>query len=555
MKKCKRLVYLTVIFLFSMAVNAAEGDFEKLLRQFEAAETVENANKLFKLLDEEEFTNTLLHYDAQTPVDTLRAEVWYLAAEYLHEQQQYKKAAEYGEKAVPLLKGHEDEPNCLILLSIIYTRLTDYPNAVKYAKLCYALDEKNGDLDAVSSDLNTLAGIYMSAHQPKEAEKYILKGLELAEQSSNPSRKAVLLGMASEVYHSLGDHRQSLDFAEKAYQMEKELGRDDKMLLRLSQKSSALIGLHEYKQAEQVLKHVIPALRKLGDTHSLAIADNKMGIALHHQKREAEAVPYFREAAQIMRQMGDMANEMQARRGLYECLWSTQPDSAKVELERFNALKDSLYNNASADCLAKYNAELDNDWLQKEHEAKQRILMVGIAVALALLLLAAAIWWVMSRRHKRQREINQELTADINELREKYRQLSIDYNQSIAASQEQKQEDTLSTADREFLNNTINTINTMMLNGQVDAEGVARQLGMSLYQFRQRLNSVTGEKPQDFITILRMKRAQHLLDNHPELNIAEIAVLCAYNDTPNFTRAFKKYFSMTPTQYLSQKNG
>ena len=91
-----------------------------------------------------------------------------------------------------------------------------------------------------------------------------------------------------------------------------------------------------------------------------------------------------------------------------------------------------------------------------------------------------------------------------------------------------------------------------MLNGQVDAEGVAQQMGMSLYQFRQRLTSVAGEKPQDFITQLRMKRAQHLLDNHPELNITEIAVLCAYNDAPNFSRAFKKYFGVTPSQYLEK---
>ena len=92
-----------------------------------------------------------------------------------------------------------------------------------------------------------------------------------------------------------------------------------------------------------------------------------------------------------------------------------------------------------------------------------------------------------------------------------------------------------------------------MHKGEVDAEGVAREMGMSLYQFRQRLTNVTGEKPQDFITMLRMKRAQHLLDHHPELNITEIAVLCAYNDSPNFTRAFKKYFGVAPTQYLANQ--
>jgi AraC-like DNA-binding protein len=82
---------------------------------------------------------------------------------------------------------------------------------------------------------------------------------------------------------------------------------------------------------------------------------------------------------------------------------------------------------------------------------------------------------------------------------------------------------------------------------------VAAQMGMSLYQLRQRLDSVTGEKPQEFIATIRMQRARHLLDTHPELNISEIATLCAYNDTPNFTRAFKKNFGLTPTQYLERQ--
>ena len=556
MKKIQQLVYLCILLLLPCMVNAAEGDFVNLLSKFEKTERVAEANRLFELLHKEEFTDSLIRFDASAPADTLRAQVWYWAAEYLYSQQQYKEAAEYGEKALPLLNGKVGESDCLNLLAVIFIRLTDYTSAAKYAKLCYALDEKSGDPDMMSSSLNTLAAIYMGANQPKEAEKYILKGLAAAEKAANPSRKAVLLGMASEIYHSLGDDKKALPYAEQAYQLEKQLGHADKAVLRLSQKASALIGLHDYRQAEQILQGVIPELRGMGDYHSLAIADNKMGMALLCQKREAEAVAYYREAAQICQKMGDMANEMHARRGLYESLWNTQPDSAKIELDRFNDLKDSLYNNASAESLARYNAEFGNEWLQKENEAersaKRRVIGLSAGIALLLMLIAGAIWWVMSRRHKRQAKINEQLTANIGELREKYRQLLAEYNQAMAEQREQEQPERLNEADRQFLDKTINTINTMMLNGQVDAESVANAMGMSLYQFRQRLTSVTGEKPQDYITTLRMKRAQHLLDNHPELNIAEIAVLCAYNDTPNFTRAFKKFYGMTPTQYLGK---
>ena len=38
-----------------------------------------------------------------------------------------------------------------------------------------------------------------------------------------------------------------------------------------------------------------------------------------------------------------------------------------------------------------------------------------------------------------------------------------------------------------------------------------------------------------------------------ELNISEVAALCGYNDTPNFTRAFKKAFGITPTQYQARQ--
>ena len=545
-----------MLLLLPCTVGAAEGDFMRLLGQFEKTARAAEANRLFALLHEEEFTDSLIRFDGSVHADSLRSQVWYWSAEYLYSRQQYKEAAEYGEKALPLLKGKAGESDCLNLLAVIFIRLTDYTSAARYAKLCYALDEKSGDPDMMSSSLNTLAAIYMGANQPKEAEKYILKALEAVEKAANPSRKAVLLGMASEIYHAIGDDKKSLPYAEESYQLEKQLGHADKAVLRLSQKASALIGLHDYKQAEQILRSAIPQLRAMGDQHSLAIADNKMGMALLCQKREAEAVPYYREAVQILQRMGDMANEMHARRGLYESLWNTQPDSAKMELNRFNDLKDSLYTNASAESLARYSAEFDNDWLQKEREAersaKHRIAGIAIGVILLLTLLAAAIWWVMSRRHKRQAKINEQLTANIGELREKYRQLSLEYNQAMAEQRAQEQTGQLNDADREFLDKTINHINNMMLNGQVDADSVAKAMGMSLYQFRQRLTSVTGEKPQDFITTLRMKRAQHLLEHHPELNVAEVAALCAYNDTPNFTRAFKKFYGKTPTQFAGK---
>lgn len=484
--------------------------------------------------------------------DNGKATRLYEAADEAYARQDYKQAAAIAREALPLCRGTEIEADCLNLLAIIHIRLSNYDEAAKYAKQCYVLDEKTGDPDVMSSSLNTLAAIYMGANQPKEAENYVLKGIEMAEKANNPARMSVLQAMASEVYHALGDDQKALPYIEKAYAIDKEMGNEPRAKVRLAQKASILVGLHQYQEAEKVLKEVIPFLRQTPDRQSLGIACNKMGMALLSQQREQEAVPYYQEAADIFLQLGDPYNEVHARRGLYESLWKSNPDEAKHHLDRFNDLKDSIYNNVSAENLAKYNAAFGNDWLQIENHEQRQAKQWAIIACLVVLLITLVVWYIMRRRHQQQQRINAELSEHIKELREKYDILNEQYDNAIATATKEDS-DRLNDADRDFLERTVNIINELILSGQIDASHVAERLNMSLFQFRQRITALTDDTPQSFIQTIRMGRARHLLDNHPELNISEIATLCAYNDTPNFTRAFKKTFGITPSQYLERK--
>ena len=461
-------------------------------------------------------------------------------ADSLYAVQQYQEALKAASEALPLTKGTDSYADCLNLLAVINIRLSEYEEAARYAKECYALDQKTGDPDVISSSLNTLD---------------VLKGIEMAEKAHNPSRMAVLLAMASEVYHAQGDDKKALPYIERAYEIDKELGNEPRSMVRLAQKASVLIGQHEYEDAEATLRQVIPYLRQTSDRHSLGIALNKMGMAVLSQDREKEATLYYQEAADIFQQMGDPYNEVPALRGLYECLWKHDPSRARYCLKRFETLKDSLYNNVSAEKLAKYNAEFGNDWLQIDNHEQRRAKLWAIAVAVFVAVLAAGIWWMMRRRQKRQQLINEELSAHIKELSEKYDVLSEHYDNALALSGNRDDTTELNVSDREFLERTINSITLLIRKGQPDANRLAEHMGLSLYQLRQRLDSVVGEKPQDFIAAIRMRRARHLLDTHPEMNISEVATLCAYNDTPNFTRAFKKTFGITPTQYLELRKG
>lgn len=363
-------ILLLTVDIFATEVSMVEkqlSDCEKL----HGNELVSAGNELMHTFYEEKLTDTQIVFSTNDNPQFINQQMWYWASEYFYAHQAYPQALKYGLQALPLCSNDEDRANYLSLISLIYFRQSNYEQAANYAKQCYKLDEKSGDPDVMSSSLNTLAGIYIGANQPKEAEQYILKGIKLAKQANNPARMAVLQGMASEVYHALGDAKEALKYINEACKIEQKLGNEHKLMVRLSQKASVLIGLHDYKEAKSLLNQVIPYLEKVGDKQSLAISCNKMGMALMGENRDDEAVWYYRKAADIFANIGDRGNEMHSRKGLYECLWSSNPDSAKIELNRFNDLKDSLYNMASAESLARYNAEFGSDWLQHENELQK----------------------------------------------------------------------------------------------------------------------------------------------------------------------------------------
>jgi|GEM_PF-5006093 len=59
--------------------------------------------------------------------------------------------------------------------------------------------------------------------------------------------------------------------------------------------------------------------------------------------------------------------------------------------------------------------------------------------------------------------------------------------------------------------------------------------------------------PQAYLTQVRMQKAKYLLLNHRDITIAEVAEQCGYTQLPNFTRAFKRYFGMKPSEMRLQR--
>lgn len=535
-----KLRLLFIVILLCLAGGASADDADRLIADFDRKADVASANKFFEFLDRREFTDSKIVFSSAVPADSLRQQTWYWAAEWYYDCQNYSLARDYAKRALPLMRWPNlDKSCCLNLLGIIHVRLGDFKTAVEYAKRCVDIDIRLNDPDRVSSSLNTLAGAYMAADQPQDAERYILRGLEYAERAGNPSRKAVLLGMASEIYYKLGDYSKSVDYADRAYRLDSIGGREAKMAVRLSQKGTALVGLKKYAEAEQVLLKAIAGLRASGNVHSLAIDLNQLGFLMLRQDREREAVGYFSQAASLFGKMGDLYNLVNSHKGLYESYWSINPDSARIELEHFNALRDSLYSTATADALARYKTEFDTDRLREEVErtygARRRDIVVGISV-LVVVMLAGIVY------HKRRmRRYRAEMLALIRDV------------ERLDGTPEPEKAPT-EAAENPFERMVVDVVRQGLASGDdISVSAIASRLNLGEQTFRRRFVAETGKQPKTFVTAIQMEMAARLLASDTTVPVAEVARACGFDDASAFSHAFKKAYSCSPTQFRQKR--
>lgn len=82
---------------------------------------------------------------------------------------------------------------------------------------------------------------------------------------------------------------------------------------------------------------------------------------------------------------------------------------------------------------------------------------------------------------------------------------------------------------------------------QISITSLSSMGNMSRYHFCRLFKQITGKSAIDYINGLRIEKAAELL-LESSCNITEIALSCGFNDTNYFSRVFKKYKHISPTQ-------
>lgn len=80
---------------------------------------------------------------------------------------------------------------------------------------------------------------------------------------------------------------------------------------------------------------------------------------------------------------------------------------------------------------------------------------------------------------------------------------------------------------------------------------LAQTACLSTKQYNRLFAAHVGITPKEFIRIVRMQKALHLLQNGRTGNLAQLADECGFYDQSHMTREFRAFSGYTPTQYLA----
>lgn len=106
--------------------------------------------------------------------------------------------------------------------------------------------------------------------------------------------------------------------------------------------------------------------------------------------------------------------------------------------------------------------------------------------------------------------------------------------------------------DKNFLKQVDDIISRHLSDEQLSVETLTDGLGIGRSKLFEKMKTLMDMTPRDYILQRRMERAVELL-KEGQLSIAEIAYKTGFGHPPYFTRVFKKYYGVTPSDYIKAR--
>ncbi len=115
-----------------------------------------------------------------------------------------------------------------------------------------------------------------------------------------------------------------------------------------------------------------------------------------------------------------------------------------------------------------------------------------------------------------------------------------------------------SSRDNEFQTDYIGRINKALefvdnnLDSDLTLEIVSKAAFYSPFHFHRIFKAITSETLNQYITRRRIEKAAAVLMRKPEVSITELSLRYGFTSNSSFTRAFKKFYGLSPSEFRKQ---
>lgn len=113
----------------------------------------------------------------------------------------------------------------------------------------------------------------------------------------------------------------------------------------------------------------------------------------------------------------------------------------------------------------------------------------------------------------------------------------------------------LSNPDQAFITRATEIVMQHLADGDYNREAFAKDMAMSESTLYNKVKATTGQTVIAFITSIRLKEAQRIIQSNPNILISDVATQVGFNTPKYFSKCFKKEFDIFPKEYAEkQKN-
>lgn len=529
----KKMAIIIVLCFWGCVLSLnAQTRIDTLVVQYEQAkgrQQTDVANEIFRILDKDEVTDSLMQFTASVNKDTLGALLYYYVGEQKYFNQEFSDAITYFNKALPLIgeKNLGLLNDCYNELAICHTRRGSFSLALDAASRCVEIGERLNDKERLVTSTNIIGCIYVMAKQSADGEKHLQRSLKLAQELNDSVKISVRYGTLSELYHTMGNDLKAVEYAHEALRLDSLRQDWAHMAIRQVQLASPLYALGKIEEVEQLLLKARPVLEESHNMVSLAICLNQLGYVALKKEHWNEAKECFEKVINIYSVTGERFGESKAQWGLWLSLKHSDIRQAASHLEAYAILKDTLYKQDVAKMTAGYEARYQNNELKllnaQEKQYNTMLRWIGGVIILALVASVVFLLFILHLKTK-----NTRMKKQLSQVRDQL----------------------LTPADKEFIRRVDQLLAKQFQNYKVDLEQLASELFITRQQLNRKMRSLLDESMQEHVNNVRIKRAKELIKNG-DMNISEVARACGIDDIAYFSRFFKKMTGVAPRDYKS----